>query len=56
MGCLIGLGVLAKNSELVVVRAAGVPIVRIVFSAMKPALLSSFCMAMALGEFVVPFS
>jgi lipopolysaccharide export system permease protein len=55
MGCLIGLGVLAKNSELVVVRAAGVSIVRIVFSAMKPALVI-ILLAMALGEFVVPFS
>ncbi len=55
MGCLIGLGVLAKSSELVVVRAAGVSIVRIVFSAMKPAFVI-IVLAIALGEVVVPFS
>lgn len=55
MGCLIGLGMLAKNSELVVVRAAGVSTGRIVFAAMKPALLV-VVVAMLIGEYVVPFT
>lgn len=55
MGCLIGLGMLANNSELVVVRAAGVSTGRIVLSAMKPALLVVVA-AMLMGEYVVPFT
>lgn len=55
MGCLIGLGLLSKNSELIVIRAAGVSLIRIVWSAMKPALFVVF-IGMALGEFVVPFT
>ena len=55
MGCLVGLGAMAKNSELVVLRAAGVSTGRIVFSTMKPAfvvvLLSFF-----IGEYVAPFT
>ena len=39
MGCLVGLGAMAKNSELVVMRAAGISTGRIVFAAMKPAFL-----------------
>jgi len=39
IGCLAGLGQLANNSELVVMRAAGVSTVSISWSAVKPALL-----------------
>ena len=53
MGCLIGLGALAKNSELTVVRAAGVSLARIVGSAIKPVLLLIILGAL-LGEFVAP--
>ena len=53
VGCLIGLGMLAGNSELTVMRAAGISTVRIVFSVVKPALLLAF-ISMAVGEFVVP--
>lgn len=53
IGCLIGLGSLANNSELVVMRAAGVSTGRIVWSAMKPALLV-VVLGLALGEYVVP--
>ena len=36
IGCLIGLGSLASNSELTIMRAAGVSIGRIVWAVMKP--------------------
>ncbi len=53
MGCLIGLGAIAKNSELVVIRAAGVSTRRIVLFAMKPA-LAVVLIGLLLGEFVAP--
>lgn len=53
MGCLIGLGALASSSELVVIRAAGVSIRRIVWSAMKPTLVVVI-VGLLLGEFVAP--
>lgn len=53
MGCLIGLGAIAKNSELVVIRAAGVSTRRIVFFAMKPAIVVVL-IGLFLGEFVAP--
>ncbi len=53
IGCLIGMGSLASTSELTVVRAAGVSIARIVFSAAKPVLVVVFC-GLILGQFVVP--
>lgn len=55
MGCLIGLGLLSKNSELIVIRAAGVSLWRIVLSAMKPAFVVVF-LGVVLGEFVVPLT
>ena len=39
IGCLIGLGTLASNSELTIMRAAGVSIGRIVWAVMKPMLV-----------------
>ncbi|MEP4146417.1 MAG: LPS export ABC transporter permease LptG [Halioglobus sp.] len=53
IGCMLGLGQLATSSELVVMRAAGVSIGRLVWVAMKPALLIAV-MGFALGEFVAP--
>ncbi|WP_111496636.1 LPS export ABC transporter permease LptG [Marinobacter bohaiensis] len=53
MGCLIGLGALASTSELVVIRAAGVSLRRIVWSAMKPTIVVVI-LGLALGEFVAP--
>jgi len=55
MGCLVGLGALAKNSELVVIRAAGVSTGRIILSAMKPAIVV-VCIGLILGEFVAPYA
>ena len=54
MGCLIGLGALAGTSELVVMRAAGVSIRRIVWAAMKPALVVVL-ISLLLGEYVAPY-
>ncbi|MFN3239535.1 MAG: LPS export ABC transporter permease LptG [Pseudomonadales bacterium] len=53
IGCLAGLGVLANNSELVVMRAAGVSTWSIAFSAMKPALLLVL-FGLYVGEFILP--
>ncbi len=53
MGSLVGLGALANNSELVVMRAAGISTGRIVWAAMKPALVV-VVISLALGEYVVP--
>jgi lipopolysaccharide export system permease protein len=55
MGCLVGLGAMAKNSELVVLRAAGVSTGRIVFSTMKPALVVVL-LSFFIGEYVAPLT
>lgn len=55
MGCLVGLGAMAKNSELVVLRAAGVSTGRIVFSTMKPALVVVL-LSLFIGEYVAPLT
>ena len=55
IGCLAGLGALATSSELVTIRAAGVSTKRIVWMALRPAILFmvlQFC----LGEFVSPYT
>ncbi|MDY6816254.1 MAG: LPS export ABC transporter permease LptG [Pseudomonadota bacterium] len=53
MGCLIGLGSMASSSELTVIRAAGVSLKRIVWSAMKPALVVVL-LGVVIGEYVAP--
>ena len=53
IGCLMGLGVLANNSELVVMRAAGVSVMRIVWFVLKP-VLWLIVLAALIGEYVVP--
>ena len=55
IGCLLGLGVLASSSELVVMRAAGVSTLRIIHSVMKPVFVIIVA-ALALGEFVMPIT
>ena len=53
VGCLVGLGALANNSELTIMRASGVSLWRIVGAVMKA--VSVFILAAALlGEFVAP--
>lgn len=53
MGCLVGLGAMASSSELTVIRAAGVSLRRIVWSAMKPALVVVL-IGLVIGEYVAP--
>lgn len=53
IGCLVGLGTLASNSELTIMRAAGVSLQRIVWAVMKPMLVLMFA-GILVGEYVVP--
>lgn len=53
IGCLAGLGSLANNSELLVMRAAGVSTWSIATSAMKPALLL-VVLGLYVGEYILP--
>ncbi len=55
IGCLMGLGLLAGNSELVVMRAAGLSPARIVAFVLQPVLILIVA-ALAIGEFVTPYS
>ena len=55
IGCLIGLGSLASNSELTIMRAAGVSIGRIVWAVMKP-MLVLMLVGILIGEYVAPVS
>ncbi|AMZ74599.1 MULTISPECIES: LPS export ABC transporter permease LptG [Pseudomonas] len=53
IGCLIGLGSLASNSELTIMRAAGVSIGRIVWAVMKP-MLVLMLVGVLIGEYIAP--
>ena len=55
LGGLIGMGVLASNSELVIMQAAGMSRWNIIISAMKSSIVMIF-LVMAIGEWVTPFS
>ncbi len=55
IGCLIGLGSLASNSELTIMRAAGVSIGRIVWAVMKP-MLVLMLVGVLIGEYLVPYT
>lgn len=53
LGSVIGLGLMASNNELMVMRAAGVSVARIAFSVLKVGLLWML-LAVILGEYVAP--
>jgi lipopolysaccharide export system permease protein len=53
IGCLIGLGSLASNSELTIMRAAGVSVGRIVWAVMKPMLVLMLA-GILIGEYLAP--
>lgn len=53
IGCLAGLGSLANNSELLIMRAAGMSTWSIAISVMKPALLF-VVIALLIGEYILP--
>lgn len=55
IGSLLSLGALAGNSELTVMRASGISIMRIVFSVMRAGFILLIVVAL-IGEFVVPVS
>lgn len=55
LGALIGMGLLAQSSELVVMQAAGLSRSKITFSAMKSVIILIIAV-MALGEWVTPLS
>ncbi|MFA7552972.1 MAG: LPS export ABC transporter permease LptG [Spongiibacteraceae bacterium] len=53
IGCLAGLGTLAGNSELVVIRSAGVSTGRIVWMVMRPAIVIML-LGMLISEYIAP--
>jgi len=53
IGCLTGLGALANNSELIVMRSAGVSSLRLVWISLKPALIFMLA-AMLIGDQIAP--
>lgn len=53
IGCLAGLGMLANNSELVVMRSAGTPTYQLIWAVMKPAIVLMI-LGMLTGEFIAP--
>jgi lipopolysaccharide export system permease protein len=55
VGCLAGLGALANNSELVVMRSAGVSTGRVVWMVMRPALMI-MVVGMLISEYIAPYS
>lgn len=55
LGAVVGLGLLASKSELVVMRAAGVSVYRIVGWVLQPALIFVL-LALAINQFVLPQS
>jgi lipopolysaccharide export system permease protein len=54
IGCLVGLGMLATNSEVVVMRASGISLIRIVLMVFKPVLIFVFVAAL-IGEYFSPY-
>lgn len=55
IGCLIGVGVLANNSELCVMRAAGVSLLQIIGFTLRPVIFLILLVAL-MGEYLVPFT
>ncbi len=53
VGCLIGLGTLASQSELIIMRSAGISTLRIIWMVMKPALVLMVC-GLVLSEYIAP--
>lgn len=55
LGCLVALGALANNSELVVMRAAGVSLLQILWAALRPVLLVAL-VGLTIGEYLAPYT
>ena len=54
IGCLVGLGMLANNSEVIVMRAAGIALFRIVLLVFRPVLVFILIAAL-IGEYFSPY-
>jgi len=54
IGCLVGLGMLATNSEVIVMRASGVSLLRIVYLVLKPVMVF-ILIAAVIGEYFSPY-
>lgn len=54
IGCLVGLGMLATNSEVVVMRASGISLIRIVYYVFRPVILF-ILLAALIGEYFSPY-
>ena len=54
IGCLVGLGMLATNSEVVVMRASGISLIKIVLMVFKPVLVFVLIAAL-IGEYFSPY-
>ena len=54
IGCLVGLGMLATNSEIIVMRASGVSLLRILYFVLRPVIIF-ILIAMAVGEYFSPY-
>lgn len=54
IGCLVGLGILASNSEVIVMRASGISLLRILFFVLRPVLIFIF-IAVLIGEYFSPY-
>ena len=55
IGCIIGLGAMAGNSELVILRATGISLVRIVGFVLKP-VIALIIAGVLIGELIVPYT
>ncbi len=55
LGCILGLGALANNSELTVIRAAGVNLSSIISAVIKASLIG-LLFALVIGEVVAPYT
>ena len=55
VGSLVGLGSLAKSSELVVMRAAGISLLKISWAVMRPVMIF-VVLAVLLGEYMIPLA
>ncbi len=55
VGCLVGLGMLASSSELVVMRAAGVSVNQVIWAIFRPVFVFILVGAL-IGEFVAPYA
>jgi lipopolysaccharide export system permease protein len=55
IGALAGLGILASTSELVIIRAAGVSVIRIVWMTLRSTIIFIIA-ALLIGEYVAPYA